>query len=49
MQILGATTRKQVELQHRAEIWMDNGVLSYRNVRRLPNWQQYAWYGPDGC
>jgi hypothetical protein len=43
MQCLSAPTRDEVDMQHAVRKWMDIGVLSVRNIRRIGKRRAIMW------
>lgn len=43
MQVLSAPTRSEVDLAHSQQEWLDIGVLSLRNLRRISKWRVCLW------
>lgn len=44
MQVLNSPTRKDVDAAHARGQWLDVGILSPRNLRRLPRKRAVLWY-----
>ena len=44
MQVLAAPTRQEVEAAHRRGKWLDIGVSSWRNLRRISGHKQILWW-----
>lgn len=43
MQVLSAPTRREVDLAHSKQKWLDIGVLSFRNLGRISKWRVTLW------
>jgi hypothetical protein len=43
MQCLSAPTRKEVDVAHEKRLWLDIGVLSTRNIRRISVKRAFLW------
>jgi hypothetical protein len=43
MQIMSAPTRREVDLAHSRQTWVDIGILSLRNLGRISKWKVFLW------